>query len=383
MLVWTGVATDTRVLREAVALVEAGYQVHVIGRAVPEDFVPPAGVTVGSVGSPPRSAGRTRPLSRPERWVRWALLPEHVDRRLTAWQRDCLRLAYHWAAHEGPPDVVHAHDFTALPVGRALADAWSVPLVYDTHEYWAGRPVEGRPAPVRRRRERREEDRHGARADAVITVGEALADRLRSDHPGWAPVHVVHNSFAAPATGPAAATPSGLLYAGRLAADRELEVIAAASCRLPLPVTLRGPADEVWLSAFDPGCARVQGATSIGEVDQALLDHGVALVTHSDKWLNHRLAMPNKAFHAISLGVPMVATDVGELGALVRAHRLGTLYRPGDVDGLVRASEELIRDYSSYAASVREAAPRLSWGRDAATLRRVYADLPGRHGPLD
>ncbi len=37
MLVWTGVSTDTRVLREATALVAAGHEVHLIGR---DDIIP-------------------------------------------------------------------------------------------------------------------------------------------------------------------------------------------------------------------------------------------------------------------------------------------------------------------------------------------------------
>ena len=86
MLVWTPVSTDTRVLREATSLVAAGHSVHIIGRAVPEDYTPPPGITVDSVGRPPLSTGRTRALSAPERLARWALLPNHVDRRIAGWQ---------------------------------------------------------------------------------------------------------------------------------------------------------------------------------------------------------------------------------------------------------------------------------------------------------
>ena len=51
MLVATSVATDTRVLREARALAEAGHGVHIVGRSVPTDWTPPAGITVSSVGT--------------------------------------------------------------------------------------------------------------------------------------------------------------------------------------------------------------------------------------------------------------------------------------------------------------------------------------------
>lgn len=257
MLVWTSVATDARVLREAGALVELGHTVHIIGRAIPAGFVPPPGIEVDSVGAPPLAQGRTRTLRAPERLVRWALLPTHVQRRLRGWQSQALEVA---AAHRAqrPVDVVHAHDFTALPVGAELARRWGVPLVYDSHEYWVGRPVEGRPAPLLHRREAALEDRLGAAADAVVTVGQGVADALRADHPGWPQIHVVRNTFPAAVVTPARpgepdgpdrpgepadGRPTALVYAGRLARDRELEVIAAASRQVDLPVQLVGPSD--------------------------------------------------------------------------------------------------------------------------------------------
>lgn len=379
MLVWTGVATDTRVLREARALVAAGHRVHIIGRAVPEDFVPPAGVTVGSAGRPPAAQERTRSLTAPERLARWALLPVHVGRRLAGWQAETRELALRWAADHGAPHVVHVHDFTALAVGAALADEWRVPYVYDTHEYWVGRPVAGRPAPVRRRREARIEDRLGAGAAAVLTVGQGVADALRRDHPAWPEITIVRNTFPlVPDPAPVASPPTAFVYAGRLAADRELETIAAAAPRVPGDVVLRGPADEEWLRRFAAGPVRIEPARPLPEVDRELVAAGAALVTHSDRWDNYRLALPNKLFHAVSLGVPVVATDVGELAALVRAHRLGTLYPPGDAAGLAAACRALAGDHAAYLAGVAAARRELSWERDARALVGAYDALGTR-----
>lgn len=376
MLVWTGVATDTRVLREASALVAAGHTVHVVGRAVPDDFVPPPGVTVGSVGRAPAAQTRGRSLTAPERLARWALLPTHVARRLSAWQTAAEASARSWAADAGRPDVVHVHDFTALPVGARLAGDWGVPYVYDTHEYWVGRPVEGRPAPLRRRAEAALEARLGAGAAAVITVGEGVAQALTADHPDWPPVRVVQNTFPLrEVPGEVASPPRAFVYAGRMAADRELEVIAAASARIPGEVVLRGPGDAEWLSRFDPGAARVEPALPLADVDRELVAAGAALVTHSDRWANHRLAMPNKLFHAVSLGVPVVATDVGELGAAVRRHGLGTTYRPGDAADLVRACTELAADHAAWCARVAGARTTLAWETDAQALVEVYGGL--------
>lgn len=373
MLVWTSVATDTRVLREASALVADGMSVHIIGRGVPSDFEPPPGITVASAGQPPLAQERTRELTALERAGRWLLLAHHVDRRLRAWAAEARALAFGWAQVHGPPEVVHVHDYTALPLGAELAQGWSVPFVYDTHEYWRGRPVEGRWTPLRARRERRIEGEVAAQAAAIVTVGSGVAEALRRDHPTWPPITVVRNTFplrdvdSAPPEGP-----TGLVYAGRLAADRELEVLARASRTLSLPMTLVGPGDQQWLDSFDPGAARVLPAEPLVAVDERLAAAGIALVTHSDKWDNHRLALPNKLFHAVSLGVPVVATDVGELAAIVREHGLGTLYRPGDVEGFRRAVAELVDDHARFRTAVLAARPELSWDRDERALRELY-----------
>lgn len=380
MLVWTGVATDTRVLREAAALVDAGHAVHVIGRAVPDDFVPPAGVSVASAGAPPLAQGRSRRLSRPERLVRWALLPVHVRRRLRRWTEEARDLALQWAQEHGIPDVVHAHDFTTLELADELATAWGVPFVYDSHEYWRGRPTEGRPAPWRARRERRIEGEVGARAAAVITVGPGVAAALRRDHPRWPEISVVRNSF--PERGPEAPTvtspPVGAVYAGRLARDRELETIAAASRLTGVPLTLMGPGDESWLAGFDPGGCTVLPPGTLAEVDARLAGAGIALVTHSDAWDNHRLALPNKLFHALSLGVPVVATEVGELADAVRAYDCGALYLPGDAAALAAAVDEVVLRHEHYLERVRAARSDASWPRDRAVLLDVYAGVSRR-----
>ena len=378
MLVATSLASDTRVLREATTLAGAGHAVHMIGKQVPPDWSPPPGVTASSAGAGSvfradgaPSLGRTR-LAPPVRAVRWVLLPQHRNQAFGRWA--------HAAEQDGAQreyDAVHAHDFTALEAGARLAARRGVPLVYDSHELWSGRPRIGRPTPVQARREARVERELGSRAAVVITVGEGVARALRQAY-GWTHVQVVRNTFPLPpdlATRVPLPAPASALYAGRLAPYRELETIAAASRQLDLPVTLIGPADETWLGRFDPGRATVRGPATVAEVDELLSAAGLALVTHSDRWANHVLAMPNKQYHAVRAGVPVVATDVGELALLVREHGVGELYRPGDADDLVRAVHRAVANYPALVAAVRTAAPALSWETDAATLLAVYATL--------
>jgi glycogen(starch) synthase len=370
MLVWTGVATDTRVRREATALAEAGHRVHIIGRAVPAGFHPDPGVTVSTVGAGPRAASRSRPLTPANRAARWLMLEPYVRRRMAAW-----RAAAYIESLQHEADIVHAHDLSALPVGARLARRWQVPLVYDSHELWSGRPMEGARWPGLAQADEHLERDLGAQASAVVTVGDGLADALRTRY-RWAHLRVVRNSFPLRASVPALpAAPTGLVYAGRLAAARELEVIAAASQLVDLPITALGPADAQWLAGFKPGRVEVLPAEDLDLVDARLSRAGLALVTHSNRWPNHRLALPNKLFHASSLGVPVVATDVGELAAIVAGCKLGTLYRPGDPRSLASAIERARADYPRLRAAAERARPALSWERDRDALLGTYAEV--------
>ncbi len=393
MLVATSVATDARVLREATTLAGAGHEVHIVGKSVPTGWAPPHGFTVSSVGTSsvfraegaPSLAGRRLPAH--VRFARWMLLPQHRASAFARWGAgavaDGMTREY---------DVVHAHDFTALAAGAELASARGAPLVYDTHEFWQGRPREYRPTPVADRLEQRLEDRLARQAVAVITVGDGVAQALRSRY-GWKHVHVVRNTFPAPArpagaragdlraTGGEVRGPRGLVYAGRLSAYRELETIAAASELVELPITVMGPADETWLGGYDPGRVRIEPALPELEVDDRLAQAGLALVTHSASWENHRLALPNKLFHAVRAGVPCVATDVGELARTVREFGIGTLYRPGDAQDLARAIAQAVADYPALREAVAGAAGDLAWEKDAAVLLGLYDRLdPAHHG---
>lgn len=375
MLVATSVTSDARVMREAGALAAAGHEVHIVGKDVP------AGVAAGAVtissaaaGHGLRSStgfGRTTVSTGPGRALRWILLPEHRSLTFARWARQV-------EAAAGPLqyDVVHAHDFTALEAGSRLAERRDVPLVYDTHELWSARHRVGRPTPWQRRRERRTEKRLGTRARVVITVGEALAGRLHDSY-GWDHVVVVRNTFPAlpPHFEALAAEPVAALYAGRLAAGRDLETVARASRLTDLPLRLVGPVDRAWSERFDAGRCSVLPAVDLTDVDGALTSAGLALVTLEDRAVNHRIALPNKLFHAVRAGVPVVASDVGELARTVRRHGLGTLYRTGDPESLARAITAARAAYPQLIAAVRRARPDLSWEADRSALLQAYEGL--------
>ncbi|MFW6108747.1 MAG: glycosyltransferase, partial [bacterium] len=158
MLLDNAFRPDPRVASEARTLAEAGHRVTVLawdreGERPPcEDW---HGVRVRRLG--PRS--------------RHGLGSRQVLYLLVFWWH-----AYWWLAGR-EVDAVHCHDLNTLPVGWLVAAAKRCRLVYDAHESYAdmlGANVAGW---IKRAAARIERALIG-RADAVLTVGELLAQDL-------------------------------------------------------------------------------------------------------------------------------------------------------------------------------------------------------------
>lgn len=377
MLVATSVATDTRVLREARALMTEGHEVLIIGKDVPEGFTFEK-IKIYSVGAGTGLRKDSESLSKkkqpiPIRFARWILLPQHREKSFANWRANAYGLSKELAF-----DVVHVHDFNALELGYKLHIERAVKFVYDSHEWWVGRQRQYRPTPFLDRKEAELERLWGSQAAAVITVGDSIAELFRKER-GFKNVQVVRNSFP---TGPKVAItspPIGGIYAGRIDAHRELETIMKAAPDLPIKVTWMGEHENAWATKNLPKAKtsgiEIQAAKTISEVTKQMQKAGLAFVTHSNKFESHRLAMPNKLFHAVHAGVPVIATNVTELAAVVKKYKLGELYEPGDSKSLVAAVNRAISNHKELLSNVQSAQTALSWVRDEAVLLEIYANL--------
>ena len=378
MLVATSVARDTRVLREAKTLVEDGFEVTIVGRNVPADFQPSQGISVlsasGGSGLRPPSMGSltTKKLPPHLRLLRWFLLPQHRERSFNSWADEAYLLA-------SPLEfgVVHAHDFTALGIGNRLAQEHGVPYIYDSHEWWLGRQRQYRPTPFADQKEAIAEAQWASQASAVITVGESIAELMERERK-LSKVFVVRNSFpSGPDNSTKVATPpKGIIYAGRIDAYRELEVTVDVTRMISIPICWMGEHENQWAAHHMPRARKlgveVLSAQSIDEVTKAMQNAGLVFVTHSNQFESHRLALPNKLFHAVHAGVPVIATDVTELARVVRQYDLGELYEPGNSQSMAAAIARAIGRHAELIANVKAARQELSWDRDAQVLLEIY-----------
>ena len=377
MLVATSVATDTRVLREARALIADGHEVTIIGKDVPQGFTFEK-LKIYSVGAGSGLRKSDESLSKKKlaphmKLARWILLPQHREKAFAKWRANAYEIS-----KDLNFDVVHVHDFNALELGYKLQIERKVKFVYDSHEWWLGRQRQYRPTPFIDRKEAELERLWGSQASAVITVGDSIAELFRSER-GFKNVKVVRNSFPLGEKGQITSPPTGLVYAGRIDAYRELETLIEASKKIDLKMIWMGEHQNAWATKNLPKAKsagiEIQDAKSISEVTKQMQSAGMALVTHSDKFESHRLAMPNKLFHAVHAGVPVIATEVTELAKIVTKYDLGELYKPGDAKSFVTAVNRAIARHGELIKNVENAQSALSWPRDETVLLEIYANL--------
>ncbi|MBW3661963.1 MAG: glycosyltransferase [Actinobacteria bacterium] len=371
MIVLSDIAHDTRVRREASALATAGHEVVIVCRNAKGWDDAPSGVSVRAASAAsPFPAASSRRLGPTGRLARWLLLPRHREAVEMTFRRSAGALV----AASADFDVVHAHDLPTLPVAASVARDGGAALVYDAHECWTGRPRYGRPTPWKRYRQRTLESRLGGAARAVLTVSDGLAEWFDRTY-GWRDVVVVRNTFPSVAPRPVP-PPTGVVYAGRLGPGRDLPtVVSAMRRRMDLRLILVGPVDRTWLRGADLAGVDVREPILVDEVGSLYRDSGIAVVPMEDGPLNHRVALPNKLFHAIQVGVPVVAADLPEIRRVVVSHGLGALYRPGDAESFLAALHRVASDHASYVERIGAVRQEFSWEVDSRRLLDVYDRL--------
>lgn len=297
------------------------------------------------------------------------------------------RLAAGWrlarrARAEGA-DLFHVHDPELLPAALWLARTSGRPVVYDVHEY-LGRTTRTKrwlPAPLRTPLALAVEraERWGARRlDGVVTANEDLAARFAAS--GARAVAVTNSpwSGAFPRPAPLPDEPV-VLYVGGLGPLRGLEVMREAFAHLRTPgarLVLAGPGDP---GEMPPGVAAL-GLVDHSEVPALLAGARVAWIP-LQRHGNYDRAVPTKLVEAMAAGRPVVASDLGRMGPMVRAAGCGIVVPPDDPEAHAEAIDRLLGDPGLAArmgAGGRAAfVDGLGFEHQARALTTLYAGILG------
>ena len=287
---------------------------------------------------------------------------------------------------------IHASDLYVVPACARRAKELSsvssakdpVPWSYDSRELYAhvaataGRPwvswfwrlLEGR---------------YIRRARVVFTVSDRIADHLAGTYGIPRPV-VVRNvpprsAIAGSGSGSPDAPPV-ILHLGQIRASRGLEHVIAA---LPLVPGARlvfmgygagKPALEA-LAAASPAADRIEFRPPVppADVPRTAAEAWVGVTLLEDSCLNHRYALPNKLFEYLAAGVPVVASDLPEIRAVLESTQAGVCVDPTQVRELAAALQHVCDNQTTYRPNARRAAEKYNWENEAQAFVTPFQDL--------
>jgi glycosyltransferase involved in cell wall biosynthesis len=443
MIVNNPCVNDTRVIKEAEALAAAGSNVRVLcrtGKGVPEsesrkgveylrvDLTPSIGDIVKQTRLPPlmlalfgageavlaliampvimvRAAGR---MLKP--WITDAT--RRVGRKVVGrWggvARAMLKYSLHGLSRyairtaavrshceQFRPEVIHAHDLSALPVALLAGAHVAARVIYDAHELETHR---NGLTPLDQRLTSLIERRHIAQAAKVITVCESIATHLEREYGIPRPAVIMNAPDpAAPGhvertlrdvVGLASSVPLAV-YVGKVTFGRGLEQLVQAMPHMAaFHVAMLGPrveriADGLIDLARELGVAdRLHLVNSVppAEVVPFIATADLGVVPIQDVCLSYRYCMPNKLFEMAFAGIPVCVSNLPEMREFVEREHVGVVMDERDPQDIARVMQALYERRDEYVArgeNLERMKARYAWSNQAEQLRRCYQELIG------
>jgi glycosyltransferase involved in cell wall biosynthesis len=371
--------TDVRVIREAKALVAAGYQVTVVD--IERDTSRPREETIEGI--------HFKHVFMPNRFVK---------SRIKLWflvktARTILSSA--WLMIRTPTDIYHAHEDNALYACYMAAVLRRKKLVFDAHELPYVQPN------ITRWRllcgiARWTLRRMMPRCAGVMTVSPPIVDEIQRRYGGKRAV-LVRNTppYTAPITSNRLRERLGLpsttrlaLYQGGLEADRQLDIVVRAARYLAPDqhiVLLGSGASQAALEALITEEGVSQQVTILPPVPYAELlawtaSADVGLILYDGGYSpNVQYCLPNKLFEYLMAGVPVLATRLDAVEALVAQYQVGAITPALAPQAVGESIRSLLNDPAHLAQlrhnALRAAQQDLRWEVEQEQLLALYRSI--------
>ena len=285
-------------------------------------------------------------------------------------------------------DVLVANDLDTLLANTWIRRLKNCGLVYDSHEYFTEVPELIHRPKVQRFWERIEK-RCFHKADAVITVNQSIA-KLYEEKYGRS-LHVVRNI---PRFDPLknvksrselnlpANTNLLILQGAWINVDRGGEELVEAMQFVDNALLLIIGGGDVFdvlkemverLKLSDK--VRIMGKIPYEELRHFTYQADIGLTLDKPTSLNYTLSLPNKLFDYIHAGCAVIASDLPEVGRVVKDHEVGRLISEHKPEAIANLINELLSDQQALQTmklNSREAAMELNWGKEEKVLKEIY-----------
>ena len=276
---------------------------------------------------------------------------------------------------------------TALP-NLFISKLKGIPMIYDSHEYFTETPeLVGRPRV--QRVWKRIEGFVVPRLKEMITVCDSIAELFEQQY--GVKCHVVRNI-----PPKASLPPKGDKKDLDLPEDKHLLVLQGSGINIQRGaeelVEAMQYLDDCFLMVIGGGdvlptlkqmtetlhiedrvrflprmpYAKMMAYTQLAEL---------GFVLDKDTNLNYRFCLPNKLFDFIQAGVPIVASQLVEVGNIIRKYHIGLFIPDHDPKSIAKTIQEGLSDTTQRAVwqqGLAQAAEDLCWEKEQQTLIEVY-----------
>ncbi|MBI1316994.1 glycosyltransferase [bacterium] len=291
-------------------------------------------------------------------------------------------------------DAYHPNDLDTLLPNFLSAGLRRKPLTYDTHEYFLGVPeLQNRPrvravwAAIERW--------IFPRLESVFTVNESIAALYEED---YRVRPAVMRNIPPSQTGPierASRAEWGLSQTGYLLinqgtginVDRGMEELLEALVLLTSDVHLLLVGKGDVLPSLKERAKRLGLEHRVHFIPPQpyermmqltrMADLGVSL--DKDTNINYRFSLPNKLFDYIRAGLPVLVSDLPEVGKVVREYSIGSIVEDHRPETLARAIEHMrAHGKRPYVEALERASAQLHWESEVEPMLDRYRALQQR-----
>lgn len=305
------------------------------------------------------------------------------------------RMAFSKKLEEFDPAIIHAHDLTTLPSGTFFAKLTNAKLIYDSHELECSRN-EVQPALMQAIRMREERNAIGS-ADVVLTVSDSIADELSQsyriarpyvilnapDHPGKA--NYTSGKTIRDAVGLRPDQTLGV-YVGAIQEGRGLLEAVKLLAKTPdLHLALLGPKRVHYIEAILSAAQSANVSDRIYILEPVAPESLIPFIKTADFSIipiqktsrSYDYALPNKLFEALAANLPVLTTPLKELAAFIDHYGVGVKSPGFNADALKFGFDELRRNNESILRALKQGDwhSAYGWTAQKQTLLSVYTAI--------
>lgn len=295
-------------------------------------------------------------------------------------------------ALEFKPHIIHAHDYTALPIAGRIVETLKragveCQLIYDAHEYVPG-VAHLKPPLMRAYIE--QEIIYTAQSAAVLSVSEGMSELLIPHlKMGDRRPEIVANDPLVEGQQPSKRNLRSdckisvdiplIVYSGAVAPQRGIGTVIEGLRKMPdLHCALIANPENASVKEFIAQAADISDRFHVlpyvpnAELVSYLSSADIGLIPIHHK-LNHEISLITKFGEYMQARLPIVVSDVKTMAAEVRYLGNGEVFEAQNTDDFIGAVRKVLKEKAKYQSVYREEILReRSWERQAENLLSIY-----------